>query len=117
MTPKKVFSARAMVEENRGDKLPQKEIDYFKAFDPDAILAQYRVQEYVGYREFLPKNHIPTLLYCGDKDSYYESAKECAAIMPTSTLVTLPDLDHGGGFDKSEFVIPIVKEFLEKHNP
>jgi pimeloyl-ACP methyl ester carboxylesterase len=97
---KGVDAVIAMVEENRGDKLPQKEIEYFKAFDPEAILAQYRVQEYVGYREFLPKNHIPTLLYCGDKDSYYESAVECAEIMRNSKLVTLPDLDHGGGFDK-----------------
>ena len=39
-----------------------------------------------GYREFLPHNKIPTLLYCGDKDSYYESAKECAEIIPNSSL-------------------------------
>ena len=105
------------VEENRGSKLTQKEIDYFKAVDTEAILAQYRVQEYVGYSEFLPNNMIPTLLYCGEKDQYYESAKECSEIMPHSTLITLPGLDHGSGFDNSELVIPHVKKFLEKHNP
>ena len=114
---KGVDAVISMVEENRGSKLPQKEIDYFKAFDTEAILAQYSVQEYVGYREFLPYNKIPTLLYCGDKDSYYESAKECAEIMPNSSLITISGVDHGGGFDKSELVLPHVKKFLEKHNP
>ena len=104
------------VEENRGSKLSKGEIDYFRAMDLEAILANYKLKENIGYREFLSNNVVPTLLYCGDKDSYYAGAKECAEFMPFSTFVTLPGLDHGGGFDKIDHALPHITKFLEKHN-
>jgi pimeloyl-ACP methyl ester carboxylesterase len=55
---------------------------------------------------------VPGLLYAGDVDPIYESARGSAEQMPRATFVSLPGLDHPQGFFRSDLVLPHVKRFL-----
>jgi pimeloyl-ACP methyl ester carboxylesterase len=102
------------MEEESGGNISDQDQRYYTELDTDAMIAILNCNEHLGYEEFLPNNQIPTLLYCGDRDYYYPSAKRCSEIMPNSKLVTLPRLDHGEAFDRVDIVLPHTIEFLEK---
>jgi len=102
------------MEEASGGKISDQDRKHYNEIDVDAMISILKCNEHLGYEEFLPKNRIPTLLYCGDKDYYYPSAKRCTEIMPNSELVTLPELDHGEAFDRVDLVLPHAIKFLEK---
>jgi pimeloyl-ACP methyl ester carboxylesterase len=97
-----------------GGSLSEQDLKHYRELDVDAVTAILRLNEHLGYEEFLPNVKAPTLLYCGDKDYYYPSARRCAEIMPNAGFVSLPGVDHGGGFDRVELVLPHVLKFLEK---
>ena len=101
------------MEAESGGNISDQDRKYYTELDTDAIIAILKCNEHLGYEEFLPKNRIPTLIYCGDLDYYYPSAKRCQEIMPNSQLVTLPGLDHGDAFDRVDLVLPLVLKFLE----
>jgi pimeloyl-ACP methyl ester carboxylesterase len=64
----------------------------------------------------LPKLTIPCLIMDGETDRYYPSVKESVAIMPNTTLVTFPGLNHSQVSRSSEVVLPYMKEFLKTVN-
>jgi pimeloyl-ACP methyl ester carboxylesterase len=104
---------REMKDES-GGRLSEQDRRHYMELDMDAVTAILRLNEHLGYEEFLPKVKTRTLLYCGDKDYYYPGAKRCAEIMPNVRLVSLPGVDHGGGFDRVDLVLPLVLSFLEE---
>jgi pimeloyl-ACP methyl ester carboxylesterase len=86
---------------------------HYNELDVEAMKAILTCNDHLGYEEFLPKNQIPTLIYCGDMDYYYPSAKRCSEMMPESKLVTLPGLDHDDAFSEVNLVLPHVLKFLK----
>ena len=102
------------MEEASGGKISDQDRKHYNELDADAMLAILNCNEHLGYEEFLPRNRIPTLIYCGDMDYYYPSAKRCTEIMPNSELVTLSGLDHGAAFNRVDLVLPHAIKFLEK---
>lgn len=102
--------------ESTGEDFSDQDREHYEELDVEAILAILRCNEHLGYETFLPKNQVPTLIYCGDLDYYYPSAKRCVEIMPNSQLVTFPGLDHGEAFNRVDLVLPQVIKFLEKES-
>ena len=104
------------MEETSGGGLSDQDRKHYSELDVDAIISILKCNEHIGYEEFLPKNRIPTLIYCGDMDYYYPSAERCEEIMPNSRLITLPGLDHGEAFDRVDLVLPLAYKFLEEES-
>jgi pimeloyl-ACP methyl ester carboxylesterase len=61
----------------------------------------------------LSKVTTPCLLYVGDQDFRFASARTTAERMPNTKLEVLPGLDHPGGFIRSDLVLPLVLGFLD----
>ncbi|MFH0850208.1 MAG: alpha/beta hydrolase [Candidatus Bathyarchaeota archaeon] len=101
------------MEEMSGGRLSEQERKYYMKLDTEAVTAIIRLNERLGYEEFIPKVKTPTLLYCGDKDYYFPGAKRCAEIMSNARFVSLPGLDHGEAFDRVDLVLPYVLNFLK----
>jgi len=104
---------REMEETSKGNFSDQ-DRKHYEEIDTDAMKAILSCNEHLDFEGFLPKNVITTLIYCGDKDYYYPSAKRCTEIMPNSKLVTLPSLDHGEAFNRVDIVMPHVLDFLNE---
>ena len=64
----------------------------------------------------LRKTMIPCLVYAGEADPVLEAARESAKLIPTATFFVLPGLSHPQGSQRSDLVLPRLKEFLEKVN-
>jgi pimeloyl-ACP methyl ester carboxylesterase len=80
--------------------------------DPEALIACWSVREQIGFEYHLPLAHLPCLFYVGDKDYLYQRSKQTAEIIPGASFVSLPGLDHFGGFRHSEVVLPHILNFL-----
>jgi pimeloyl-ACP methyl ester carboxylesterase len=102
------------MKDESGGRLSEQDRRHYMELDLEAVTAILRLNEHLGYEEFLPNVKTRTLLYCGEKDYYYSGAKRCAEIMPNARLVSLPGVDHGGGFDRVDLVLPHVLSFLEE---
>ncbi len=69
-----------------------------------------------GRASYDPKPSAMTmrcLLYDGDADVFHDGAMRYAASLPDAEFVSLPTLDHGGVFTRSDMVLPHVLRFLE----
>ena len=88
----------------------------FLALDPLAIAAAWEaVGEWDGVEEALPTMATPALIIVGDHDTgYRETAPEDASRMPNARFVSMPGLDHVQTFDRTDLVLPHIKEFLSR---
>jgi len=62
----------------------------------------------------LPSMTMPFLLFVGESDPYITAVKEANRRLPNSTFFSLPDLNHFQAFNRSDLVLPHVKEFLSR---
>ena len=102
--------------EERDGEVSEKERTNWLNADLDAVIAYYGNVENVGFLENLPDVQVPTLVYAGEEDSYYTSAKLCAEIMPDARFVGFSGLDHGSCFDRSDLILPHVLRFLAEQD-
>ena len=80
--------------------------------DPLALAASHEaLLRWRGATGRLADYEAPTVLFCGDKDRYFESAKETAAAMGF-TFVQLPDTEHDDAFFSSDLAVGAVAEFM-----
>ena len=86
--------------------------DRLLAADLDALIAALSLGEYVGLEEAARRAAVPCLVYAGENDPYYEHAKGTAEFTPGAAFVSLPGLDHGNTFLRSDLVLPHVLRFL-----
>jgi len=57
---------------------------------------------------------MPCLVFLGEGDDKDSSAKKWVEIMPNSTFVSFPGLDHIKTFLRSDLVLPHITKFLER---
>ena len=67
-----------------------------------------------GVWDRIDRIDVPTLLVCGDKDSYYEGALEAASALPQGEFHGLPGVNHDNSFSDSALSLPIVTEFMAR---
>jgi pimeloyl-ACP methyl ester carboxylesterase len=56
---------------------------------------------------------VPTLHYAGDKDGLYSAARNTARRTPGAVWVEIPGHDHKGVMERSDLVLPFVRQFLD----
>ncbi len=64
----------------------------------------------------LPKTLVQCLIFAGEADPGFAAALESAKLLPNVTFFSLPGLDHAKCWERSDLVLPHVKEFLAKVN-
>jgi pimeloyl-ACP methyl ester carboxylesterase len=58
---------------------------------------------------------VPCLLYAGERDAFFDGAKEAAKHIPNASFISLSGLDHGGAFFSArDLILPHVKRFLSR---
>ena len=67
-----------------------------------------------GVWDRIDRINVPTLLVCGDRDSYYEGALEAAAALPQGEFYALPGVNHDDSFSDSDLSLPVVTEFMTR---
>ena len=67
-----------------------------------------------GAEQRLANHSAPTLLFCGDRDMYFDNAKETAKTMNFS-FTALPNTDHYSSFGASKLAVNTVKEFVRQN--
>ena len=83
-------------------------------FDFEAQMAVSQDRE--SLEEVLPTMSMQCMLIVGDGDSVYSLAKKCFPQIPKGKFVTLPGIDHFGGFKRSELALPHIRSFLEEQS-
>ena len=107
--------ATAHLKESRGEDVDNYTVERWMNADPRALVAYCSNHENIGMAEILPKLTLPCLLYAGEADSErHANANKCHKVMQNSTFVSLPGLNHVGGFTRTDVVIPVVQDFLKK---
>jgi pimeloyl-ACP methyl ester carboxylesterase len=64
--------------------------------------------------DILPTLPMPCLIYAGDADPVHPRAEAYVRLIPDSTFVSLPGVDHWAGMYRSDLVLPHVRAFLER---
>lgn len=57
---------------------------------------------------------LPVLIYSGQDDGVYEETRIAGQLIPYSTFVSIPDLDHNQSLYRSDIALPHIKDFLDK---
>ena len=104
------------LEKERGRKLSERELAEWRMKDLKALVAYQSLMDHIGYDEFLPLVDVPMLFYAGTSDRFYSDAKRGAEMMSNARFVSIPDLDHGTCFDRSDLVLPHVFQFLDEQD-
>ncbi len=97
-----------------GRMKPDSKRDRFLENDYLAMMASTlalrdHVMDYTGLADRIT---MPCLYYDGDRDAFHDNARDFAATLPDARFVSLPGEDHGGTFNRSDLVLPHVREFL-----
>lgn len=81
--------------------------------DPLAIAAA-NTPEWPDYSEKFKENKVPMLIFGGEKDGVIDLIKKSAAIIPNSTLITIPNKDHAQMYWESDTVTPLIINFIKE---
>ena len=79
--------------------------------DAEALAAATLVER-PSLEDYLGTIQLPTLIYCGDQDPPYESARQAADAMKNATFLSLTGLNHIDAFLESELVLRHARAFL-----
>ena len=100
--------------EAKEGKMEQWRKDRLLANDPQALIAATIAP--IGTEDVeqaIAKLDIPCLIYCGDSDGFFPSAKAAASMIPNAEFVPLPGLDHGQASRASDESLPFILKFLK----
>ena len=84
------------------------------ANDMGALNANWACEDWAEIDDVLTTFGRPFLLIMGENDEMYPPLKEYSKQLPEEALVSLPGLNHLQAFQRSDLVIPIIADFLEK---
>ena len=101
--------------ESGGEAISPERKAQLLANDPQSIVgASLGLKNRPDLSYVLPTMTMPCLVYAGDADGLHVGAAECVKHMPNVTWVSLPGLDHSQAMERSEMVLPHVREFLKE---
>ena len=100
--------------ERQSGPMPPERRKRFLALDNIALAAASdALGQWDGIEEALPGMATPALIFAGRNDmEFCEAAEDAAAAMPNARFVALADQDHSSAFERSDLVLPHIKEFL-----
>ena len=92
---------------------PTKRARYLRADHLAMIAASMGLRDHVrDFSDLAPRMAMPCLIYDGDRDAFHDNAREFTKLLPNARFISLPGLDHGGTFTRTDLVLPVVREFL-----
>ena len=101
--------------EAKEGKMEQWRKDRLLANDPQALIAAtIAPMGTEDVEQAIAKLDIPCLIYCGDSDGFFPSAKTAASMIPNAKFVPLPGLDHGQASRASDESLPFILKFLKE---
>jgi len=101
--------------EAKEGKMEQWRKDRLLANDPQALIAAtIAPMGTEDVEQAIAKLDIPCLIYCGDSDGFFPSAKAAASMIPNAKFVPLPGLDHGQASRASDESLPFILKFLKE---
>ena len=101
--------------EAKEGKMEQLRKDRLLENDPQALIAAtIAPMGTEDVEQALPNLDTPCLIYCGDADGFFPSAKASAGLIPNCEFITLPGLDHGQASRASEESLPFILKFLKQ---
>ena len=101
--------------EAKEGKMEQWRKDRLLANDPQALIAAtIAPMGTENVEEAIAKLDIPCLIYCGDSDGFFPSAKAAASMIPNAEFASLPGLDHGQASRASDESLPFILKFLKE---
>ncbi len=99
--------------EGGGPRIPEPARSRLVANDPVALLACVDgAFEWPGAGDSWRNTVNPCLMYAGELDPWYPSAKQAALERPDVAFVSLPDLDHLGVLFSPDLVLTHTAKFL-----
>lgn len=104
------------VEKEKGRKLSEQELAEWRSVDLKTLAAYESLEDHIGFEEYLPQVDVPTLFYAGTSDGFYSYARQGAEMMSNARFVSIPDLDHESGFNRSDLFLPYVLQFLDEQD-
>jgi pimeloyl-ACP methyl ester carboxylesterase len=101
--------------ESQGRPLTPEEKEVLMANDHLALAAVFQnTLGGAGFMDVLPTIKAPCMFYGGSNDpGFFNGLQDWTPQVPRAKVVTLEGLDHGEAFDRSDLVVPQVKEFLK----
>ena len=83
------------------------------ANDYEALLAVMALPK-ASVEADLPKMTMPFLIFLGEADQMvpFEATRESYKSLPNATVVSLPGVTHEGVFNRTDLVLPHIKQFL-----
>ena len=57
---------------------------------------------------------VPCLLYCGELDPELSGMKESVNHIPDAKFISVPEINHGASWARSDLMLPHIKEFLAR---
>ena len=104
------------LEKERGRKLSEQDLAEWRSVDLKTLAAVNSLEDIIGFEEYLPLVDVPMLFYAGTSDRFYSYARRGAEMMSDAKFVSIPDLDHESGFNRSDLVLPHVLQFLDEQD-
>ena len=105
----------AMVAEEKFP-VPQWFLDRVLATDTGPWLAYTEARPLWNWSPWdaVPRVKAPALILAGELEDPDDVMRDVAALMPDATRVRIPDREHINAFLYSEFVVPLVMDFLAR---
>jgi pimeloyl-ACP methyl ester carboxylesterase len=83
-----------------------------KANDAEAFIASLSLKQRLGFENVLPTLTIPCLVFAGERDVDHGAARKASELIPNSTFVSLPGLDHAQAAYRGDLTLPHILKFL-----
>jgi pimeloyl-ACP methyl ester carboxylesterase len=103
------------MENSSGRPLPAIRREELLSLDARALLAsrQAYAQAIIPKPDdYLPGISLHCLIFIGENDPGYLSARQCASMVPNATFISFPDIGHGDAIGRKDLVIPAILKFL-----
>ncbi len=84
--------------------------------DSQALAAScVAAQRAPGFDDRLGEIEVPALILAGDRDAaFHDDSRRAAAAMPGGHFMSLPGIDHGETFMRSDLVAPLIRDWVSE---
>jgi pimeloyl-ACP methyl ester carboxylesterase len=83
-----------------------------RSSDLEALDAMASRWEGTSYANVLSQLKLPCLIFVGEDDDAYASARAASEAVPNATFVSFPGLNHVEAWGRTDLVLPVMRKFL-----
>lgn len=106
-----VFCQQVEAVENR--TMSEEERALYLAQDHEALIAMLSLEEEPDFRRALANSDVEILLYVGELDMHYDSARELCDELERARFLSIPGRGHGDAAEPQDFLVAEITQFLQ----